>query len=131
MTAQAVMEAGRVAAERLMVDTCTVKHQTGETMDPVTLQMTPTYTTLYTGKCRVQLTATVALMPEAGERVIATQRVTVQLPTTVTGVQVDDIVQVTAAAHDGDLVGRVYRVRSEFAKTHATARRLECEESQT
>lgn len=114
-----------------MADACTVKHQTGETMDPVTLQMTSTYSTIYTGKCRIQITATVALMPEAGERVVTTQRVTIQLPMTVTGVQVDDVVEITTSVHDADLVGRVYRVRSQFAKTHATARRLECEEAQT
>ena len=115
-----------------MQDACTIRRQTGESMDPVTLQMTPTYSTLYDGKCRVQINAVVgATTPEAGERVVVTQRIQVQVPMTVTGVQVDDRIDITAAAHDADLVGRAYRVRSEFAKTHATARRLECEEAQT
>ena len=132
MSLAGVLESGRRAAENLMVDTCTIRRQSGESMDPVTLQMVPTYDTVYSGKCRVQINAVVgATMPEAGERVVVTQRIQVQIPMTVTGVEVDDQVVITAAAHDADLVGRAYRVRSEFAKTHATARRLECEESQS
>lgn len=133
MSIESVLARGRGAAERIMQDACTIRRKTGESMDPVTLQMVPVYTTLYSGKCRVQITSTLAgsVMPEAGERVVAVQRLQVQVPVIVTGVAVDDEVVVSAAKHDPDLVGRVYRVRSEFAKTHATSRRLECEEAQT
>lgn len=131
MTAASILVRGRTAAERLMVDTCTIRRQSGETMDPVTLQMVPTYTTVYSGKCRVQITAVVgATMPEAGERTVVTQRISVSIPMDAAA-RVDDQVVMETAAHDADLVGRVYRVRSEFAKTHATARRLECEDTQT
>jgi hypothetical protein len=42
----------------------------------------------------------------------------------VTGVQVGDVVEISASAHDPDLVGQVFVIRDLFAKTHATARRL-------
>jgi len=115
--------------EALMTDTCTIKRQTGTALNATTLAMEPTYTTLYTGKCRVQLRDTVATQPDAGERAHAIVRTIVQVPVATTGVRVDDVVTVTASA-DADLTGRAFRVRSTFHKTHATSRRLECEELQ-
>lgn len=128
------LQSGRSAAESLMADTCTITRvSVGE---PVWNEATMAYdppppTTVYTGRCRVQLSAAMAATPEAGERVLVVQRATVSVPMSTTDIRVDDTVTVTAAAHDPDLVGNVYRVRSLFAKTHATARRLEVEEDQT
>jgi hypothetical protein len=48
-----------------------------------------------------------------------------QLPMSVTGVQVEDVVAITASGLDPDLPGRKFRVASQAAKTHASARRLE------
>jgi hypothetical protein len=134
MTAASVLARGRAAAERLMVDECTIT-RAGEG-EPVFNETTMQYdpppgSTVYTGRCRVQLTGAMAGTPEAAERVLVVQRATVQVPISVTGVEVDDVVTITASAHDPDLVGNRYRVRSLFAKTHATARRLEVEETQT
>lgn len=112
-----------------MTDTCVIKRASGETMDSTTLEMVPAFTTVYTGKCRVQLRDSIASTPSAGERIHVVQRAVVQAPISATGVLVDDVVEITAAG-DPDLVGNKYRVRSQFAKTHATMRRLECEESQ-
>lgn len=117
-----------------MVDTCTITragegqgawNEADMDYDP------PPPTTVYTGRCRVQLSAAMANTPEAGERVMVVQRATVAVPVAATGVRVGDTVTITAAAHDPDLVGNTYRVRSLFAKTHATARRLEVEETQS
>lgn len=124
---------GRRAAENLMVDECTVTRPGSG--DPVWNETSMGYdppppTTVYAGRCRVQLSAAMANTPEAGERVLVVQRATVSVPVDVTGIAVGDTVTITAAAHDPDLVGSTYRVRSLFAKTHATARRLEVEETQ-
>lgn len=117
-----------------MVDTCTVT-RAGEGRGPWNEDTMdydpPPSTTVYTGPCRVQLSAAMANTPEAGERVLVVQRATVSVPITATGVAVGDTVTITAAEHDPDLAGNVYRVRSLFAKTHATARRLEVEETQS
>lgn len=134
MTAASALARGRLRAESLMVDACTISRTDPEAA-PVWNEATmgydpPAGSTVYTGRCRVQLRDTMASTPEAGERVVVVQRAVVQVPMTVTGVRVGDVVTVTSAAHDPDLVGNVYRVRSLFAKTHATARRLEVEEAQ-
>jgi len=129
MRAVARLGAMQARADSLMTDTCTIKRQAGTAMNATTLAMEPTYTTVYSGKCRVQLRDTVATQPDAGERAHATVRTILQIPVSVTGVKVDDTVTITASA-DADLTTRTLRVRSVFHKTHATARRLECEEVQ-
>ncbi len=127
-----MLVAGRRAAETLMVDACVVERKSGTVFDETSMAYTDAFTPIYTGPCRVQLTAAMTGVgtPVAGERVQVVQRATVQLPLAVTGVKVDDRVRVTASS-DPDLVGNIYRVRSQFAKTHATARRLEVEETQS
>jgi len=129
MRAVARLGAMQARADSLMTDTCTIKRQSGTAMNATTLAMEPTYTTIYSGKCRVQLRDTVATQPDAGERAHAIVRTILQVPVSVTGVLVDDVVTITASA-DADLATRTLRVRSAFHKTHATARRLECEEIQ-
>lgn len=121
---------GRVAAESLMVDTCTITRVTGETTNEDTGVVTPTTSTVYTGKCRVQQSqlgadSTPSDPGEAEVRLVAFE---VQLPMTVTGVRVSDRVTVTASVHDEDLVDRVFTVLGVAHKTHATARRLQCQE---
>lgn len=129
MSAASVVARGRVAAAALMVDTCTIRRVTGRPVNPITLKIAPTYETIYTGVCRVQLRDTAAGQPEAGDHSSTTVRTIVSVPMSVTDVRVDDEV-VVASSGDADLVDRVLRVRSLFHKTHATARRLECEEVQ-
>jgi hypothetical protein len=126
----AVLARGRIAAEALMQDACTIIRDAGTTYDPVTGYPTPATTEVYTGKCRVQLGAlgASASSRDVGEAALLLLRLDVQLPMSVAGVRVGDVVEVTASAHDPDLPGRRFRVRDLFHKTHATARRLGCEE---
>src|ERR671919_1861398 len=103
MSVATTLQRGRAAAERLMVDACTISRAgAGEpVLNEDTLQYeTPAGSTVYTGKCRVQVGATMASTPEAGERVQVVQRATIQLPMTVTDVAVDDVVTVTSSKHD-------------------------------
>jgi hypothetical protein len=124
---------GRAAAEALMVDACTITRVTGETTNEDTGVVTPTTSTVYTGQCRIQQSqlgadSTPADPGEAYVRLVAFE---VQLPMSVEGVRVQDVVTVTASAHDPDLVGRAFNVLGLAHKTHATARRLQVQEVAT
>lgn len=122
MSAASVMAAGRGAAERLMQDTCTIRRVVSESTDPGSGVVTPTYSTVYSGKCRVQQ-AGAASRVEAGQASLLMLPFQVQVPMSVTGVQAEDQVVITASL-DPDLVGRVFVVKDLAHKTHATARRL-------
>lgn len=114
-----------------MVDTCVIRRRTGETTDPNTGQTTPTYSTVHTGKCRVKMTTTLSVNPsqdrETGQQSITVTQMLLQVPFSVTGIQVEDEVEITASL-DPDLVGRKLRVDGPFGQTHATMRRYLVEE---
>ena len=46
MSVESALARARQAAERLMVDTCTIRRKTGETTNLTTGVVTPTYTTI-------------------------------------------------------------------------------------
>lgn len=126
MSRESVLARGRTAAELGMRDTCTV----GREGDPVTDadgDVTRTSTTLYTGKCRVQQHQATADRQDIGEDNLLLLRIEVQLPMSVTGLEVGDEITVTASV-DADLVGRVFRIHDLAHKTDATARRVQCVE---
>ncbi len=113
-----------------MLDACTITRGGGEpTFNPTTgAYTTPAGSTIYTGVCEVQISDGLnARTSEAGGQVVTERRVTVKVPISVVGVEVDDIVTITASALDADLVGQTFRVLAEFAKSFATARRLQVE----
>lgn len=129
MSATALIARGRAAAERLMVDACTIKRVASSTTSLTTGVITPTYTTMYSGKCRIQQrTQGLARPHEAGEAHLLLLQMEVHLPMTSAAFQVDDQVTITASALDVDLVGRIFYVRDLFHKTHATARRVSVQE---
>jgi hypothetical protein len=135
MSAPSVTRAGQAAAERLMVDTCTVTRVTaGGAFNETTGQYAAdTTSTVYSGKCRVQMRDGLARDITAGERAQMVGRFVVNLPITATGIQVDDTVTITATGtdSDADLTSRTFRVAGLFHKTYATARRLVVEEAQS
>jgi hypothetical protein len=121
----------RAQAESLMVDTVAVERQDGTTLDPVTLEEVPAWTSVYSGKARVQRSG--ALSPRddvAGGYEFPVGSLIVQAPLSAVGVVEGDRVTVTAVASvsDPDLVGVVATVKGNLAKTHATKRTLVCEE---
>jgi hypothetical protein len=122
MSIESAIARGRAAAENLMVDACVITRKTGETTSGGVI--TPTLTTLYTGKCRVQVKSEAGAGQNVGEAFRVVERHEVQLPMTVTGLQEGDSIQVTASALDPDLVGRVYVVRDVLRKSHLTSRRV-------
>lgn len=113
-----------------MEDACTVSRPGSRTgTDPATGKdvLSPA-TQMYAGRCRVQLPGSQERLEQAGDRAWTVQRLTLSLPMSAADVAVGDVVLVTAATLDAGIVGRRYRVVQSFAKTHATARRLSCEE---
>lgn len=121
---------GRRAAEALMVDSCTVRRVSGTSTNTTTGAVTPTYSTVYTGKCKVQQGGAQAGTPEAGDHAFTVQGLQLHLPVGAGPVAVGDVVTVTASAHDAQLVNRQFRVTAEHHKTWATAQRIPIEEVQ-
>jgi hypothetical protein len=120
-----VVEAGRAAARRLMVDACTVTRVTGTATNSTTGVVTPTTSTVYTGPCRIKPDPTPS-ESQAGEREVVTRRFIVSVTTDEDGIAVDDIVTVTASELDPALVGVTLTVAGVIIGSHLTARRLVC-----
>jgi hypothetical protein len=124
---------GRAAAESLMVDTCTITRTTGESTNEDTGVVTPTTSTVYTGRCRVQQSQLGAdsTPSDPGEVYVRLVAFEVQLPMSVEGLRVQDVITITASALDPDLVNRSFNVLGLAHKTHATARRIQVQEIAT
>ncbi len=125
MDVGALLARGRVAAEALMVDACTIRRRTGEGDESDDDgNVIVTYEDLYAGKCRVQQPSAQAAQEDVGEDFQLMLRLEVHLPMSVVGLEAGDEVTITASVHDPDLPGRVFLVRDLAHKTHATARRV-------
>lgn len=128
MSRASVLAAGQAIALASMVDTCVIKRRGADTMDPFSGTSTTPLTTLYTGQCRVQAARAEAFEHDAGQDFLLLLRLEVQLPVSVTGLEVADEITITAATHDPDLVGRVFRIHDLMHKTEPTARRVQVTE---
>lgn len=128
MSRETVLARGRTAAERGMLDQCTIERVTGQTTNPTNGVVIDQKTTIYTGKCRVQ--AWSPLGGAASPRTVGAQylrllRLELQLPVAGTeGLQDGDVVTMTYAAHDPDLNGRIFAVRDLPFKSDDTSRRI-------
>jgi hypothetical protein len=125
MSAYTATLRGRVAAEKLQVDTCTIRRVASVSTDPETGVVTPTYTTVYSGQCRLKLSVATARPADVGQAQVFMQHPILSLPATTSGVQVDDVVTITASALMPALVGRVFHVRGLAGSSHMTAARFE------
>lgn len=111
-----------------MVDTCRIERPSGLVTDPLTGVVSPAYTTVYTGKCKVQSAAVQSASPVAGEHKWTVQQSAVHVPVSAAGVRVDDRVVIVTSLNDAQLVGRVFTVRELLHKSFATAQRVSVEE---
>jgi hypothetical protein len=123
MSAESAILDGRAAAESLMVDSCRVRRVTGTTTLPDGTTETA-YEDVYAGKCRIQTNDPYESRPEAGEHSFTVLRDILQVPMSVVGVRVDDVVDSVVSALDPDLAGRTWRVAGPSRKTHQTMRRF-------
>lgn len=127
MSRTALLARAQAAAEAGMADTCTIRRLTGETTQRGSGDVTPTYADLYAGKCRVQQHQARADRQTPGQDQVLMLRLELQLPMSVTGLQVADEVTITVS-QDPDLIGRVFLVHDLAHKTDASARRMACVE---
>lgn len=127
MSRDALIQRGRAAAERGMVDACVIRRRAGEpVVDDNTGEVTAAVTDVYTGRCEFQQNASggAARAVQPGEDFQLLLQLVLKLPIAAPALEVGDEVTVTAAALDEQLVGQVFLVRDLFVKTHATARRV-------
>lgn len=123
MSRASVLALGRAAAQAGMTDACTITRVTATR--PTTVEVT-----VYSGACRVQEIFGFAreTNPSPDQQRLARYRV-LQLPVaTSEDVRVGDLVTITTAVNDPDLVGVAMIVRDQSAKSEATARRIGIEE---
>lgn len=126
MNPRSLIARGQAAAESLMLDACTVQRVTGTTEDANGV-VTPTYSTVYTGKFKLQASSEqFPSTPQAGQRVWTLITAYAHFPLTATA-DVDDVLTVTASVDPAN-VGRQFRVTANGRKTFATAFRLSVQE---
>jgi hypothetical protein len=113
--------------ESTMVDACTVKRLTGTTTDNDG-NITPTFSTIFTGPCRVVRGGTLGAEAAAAGAVVVEARDTVNVPITAVGIEVDDVITITASQLDPDLVGRYWRIAQPSRATYLTSRQFAIEE---
>jgi hypothetical protein len=126
MSAASTVLRGRQKALELMTDSCTVQHLTGSSTDQETGVVTPTYSTVYSGVCKIQQSNPATTPTDIGQAAVFVGQLVLHLPVTTTTALVapDDLVTVTACALDDSLVGETFRLRGPAHKSYATARRF-------
>jgi hypothetical protein len=126
MSAASTALRGRQKALELMTDSCTVQHLTGSSTDQETGVVTPTYTSVYSGVCKVQQSNPATTPTDIGQAAVFVGQLVLHLPVTDGSALVapDDLVTVTACALDASLVGKTFRLRGPAHKSYATARRF-------
>jgi hypothetical protein len=119
----------RAEAESLMVDSCTItRGGSATTIDEDTgVVGSGSATTVYFGKCRLQTRNVQPNTTAAGETEYSLLAYVLQVPMSVVGVAIGDVVTVTGTLDD-DLDARRFTVTGVVHKTHLTARRLALEE---
>jgi hypothetical protein len=130
MNLAAVVARGQARHLRLMLDACTVtRPDPGTTYNPVTQQYDGTFTTVYTGPCRIKIWR--GQDEEAAEQEVNVQRYYLDLPLSVTAPDVRrrDTVTITSSLNAA-LVGRVLILTNAEAETTDTAFRITCEYAQ-
>jgi hypothetical protein len=119
----------RAHAESMMTDTVRLEHVTGQSVpDPVTLEVHDLYATDYEGPGRVQRRAIQPSEHVVGEVEFGTEAAIIQLPISVTVAAARQRVTVVSSLLDPAMVGAHFTVIGVEMKSHATMRRLFCEE---
>lgn len=130
MTLDSILRRARTAAATRMVDVVTISRVSEGMFD----EGTGTYADgiseeLYAGPAEIWQPVVEVDVDGGGGRDVTTLRRELRVPVAGTGgLRLDDIVTVTAARNDPDLVGRVLRVSSLHHHTHAKTRRFGVEE---
>ena len=117
---------GRKQAEALMESAVVIKRAGAPTEDANGV-LTPTYTTIYSGKCRLRITEARSDDVAAAGQALAKQFPILSIPVNAAGsgdVRVDDVASVTSPLDPYPTTARIAGVHSQ---THSTARRFPVE----
>lgn len=119
MTPEAVLERGRIAAESLMVDSCTIRHpSTRGSFNESTGQYPSTAGALiYQGKCKRVAAGTMPTTAASGDRDVTQVRSEVRIPVASEHVPVGAIVTLDACPNDPSSVGTKLRVTGHVDRT--------------
>ena len=123
---------GRQRAEALMLDSCTVRRDTGEkTTDPVTYGEVPVYAPIYAGlKCKLKAATTQANAVQVPGQTVVLSGMQLHVPMSTLGILTNDLVTIDTVdpvSGDADMVGKVLRITGPFMASAATARRFSVE----
>ena len=124
----------RVFVESLLWDRCIIKHHTGDTMDPDTGKITPSYDVVYGdpvdgGPCRFKMISQIGVS-SALDRDIYDQGVTIvrallQLPVASVGIEVEDRVEIVSSFDPQLDTGMEFRIDAPYpGQTQSAVRRL-------
>lgn len=126
MSAISTVLRGRVAAERLMIDTVKVERYGADTEGPGGV-LTPAITLVYQGKCRLMVRTRERLggsWQNVGEAQVIVSRLELQLPIAAPECIEGDRVTMLTSVLDQQFVGKTYAVRDVMVKSYLTARRV-------
>jgi hypothetical protein len=124
VSADTLLARAQAAALALMVDTGRIRRIISSSTNTTTGAVTPTYSTIYSGVCKVQQRQGVARPETIGQAAVFVSRLELHIPVSVTGVASDDVFDLLTTVHDADLLGRVFHVRELAHKSFPSARRF-------
>ena len=114
---------GRRAAERMMVDTCTVTVQGVPVTDDAGKVTMPAGALVYEGRCKLQDGTAMAARAEAAGHRFTIERKELHVPAGIPGLGVGMLVEIIESAFQPTLVGEKYRLVEPSAKSWQTAQR--------
>ena len=119
----------RAEAESRMTDTCQIGHETpGDVLNEDTGLYEPTFTAVYTGRCRFKPSSTAAGEIDAAGQLLVEQDQILSLPVeTSTEVRKNMVVRVTGSLTDPALPGTRARIKGPAVGSYMTARRFSVE----
>lgn len=124
MNTAGLVARGRIAARRLMLDTCTITRATTPVFNSTTGAYTTSSTSIYSGPCRVRTPSVAGITitdAQAGDAEQHTVRPVLVLPHgEAADAEAGDVVTMTG----GDLSGQTFTVVSSVDSTTMTARAL-------
>lgn len=119
---------GRRAAEKNMIDTCTIRRPGQLVTDRQTGKVTQTSTPVYAGKCEVQSKNSSTANPEAGEHSYTVVSRQVKIPANAADVRDGDVVTLTSSVLNDFTAGKEYVVDGFTPDTYDTVTRLPVKE---
>lgn len=128
MSAEAAVLAGRVQAEALMIDACTIARPGEPVFSEATGQLTTPSVTVYSGKCKVQSKDSATSSPEAGEHTFTVVSRQVHIPANAADIKDGDVITITASRLNVFTVGKQYRVAGFTPDSFDIAARLPVKE---